>query len=97
MRGARGVDLIFGAEEWLTAFLELSTDRHFGMRAGPLPSASIDRWIDRNGIGQDEEQAFRACMRAMDKAYREGLDSSGDKVSNRPLTPALFGAMFSKG
>lgn len=94
MRGARGVDLMPGAEEWLGAFMDLSTDRQFGMGVGPLPAASIDRWIDRAGLGDDEAASFRGCMRAMDRAYREGQDPEAQRVADRPLTPALFSAMF---
>lgn len=60
-------ELLPGAAEWLAAFKELSTDRHYGMGIGPIPAASIDRYP----VEEWERPAFRACIRAMDKVYMD--------------------------
>lgn len=58
-------DLLPGAQEWLDAFIELSTERQMGMGLGPIPSSAIDRWP----VDDVERPAFRACIRAMDREY----------------------------
>lgn len=78
--------LLPGAEEWLDAFLEMSCDRQLGMAAGPIPSASIDRWP----ISDDERPAFRACIRAMDKAYlAHGRDDQPTKADSKTIALML--------
>lgn len=57
-----------GAEIWLAAFWELSTDRQIGMAEGPIPAAAIDRHT--RGWPDDEAETFRVCIRMMDQAYR---------------------------
>lgn len=59
-----------GGEEWLAAFFDLSTDRQItGYGSGPIPAASIARHVA--GWPEDEAEAFRRCIRAMDEAFRE--------------------------
>lgn len=60
-----------GAEEWLSAFWELSTDRQVGFATGPIPSASIDRRTA--GMDADEAAMFRYCIREMDKAFMKAI------------------------
>lgn len=72
-------DLLPGADEWLSAFWELATDRQIGMAAGPIPSSAIDRWIDRNGMMPCEAETFRRCIRAMEAAHAKPkeMDTAG--------------------
>lgn len=70
------VEVGIGLGEWYEAFSELSTDRQIGMGLGPLPSASIDRYISDHDLGYDDADMFRACMRAMDELFREGDKSA---------------------
>lgn len=84
-----------GAHEWLEAFWELSTDRQIGMSAGPIPSASIDAWADRRGMDDGERALFRSCIRAMDHEWQSAAQGGEqDTISEHPLTPERFTAMF---
>lgn len=93
-------ELLPGAEEWLSAFWALSTDRQIGMTVGPVPEASIDRWIDRNSLDDDDEDAFRGAIRAMDRIYLDHVDSKDEpgkaksKPAGRKMSPALFDALW---
>lgn len=50
---------------------ELSNDRQLGMSVGPIPSASIDRFIEQERIGPDDAVELRFHIRAMDRAFLE--------------------------
>ena len=66
-------DILPGYEAWLRDFFDLSTDRQltqFG--AGPIPAASIARHVA--SWDEDEAEAFRDCIRAMDAAYNDALE-----------------------
>lgn len=84
--------LLPGAEEWLSAFWELSTDRQIGFSTGPIPSASIDRRTMR----MDEEEAvmFRTCIRAMDQSFLKAIRDEPDvPESDNPARDAFRAAM----
>ena len=79
-------DLLPGAEEWLDAFLELTTDRQMGMGLGPIPSAAIDRWP----VEDAERASFRACIRAMDREYlAHGRDDQPAKADAKTVAAML--------
>jgi hypothetical protein len=91
--------LLPGADEFFWGFWEISTDRQLvsGFRRiipGPLPSQSIDRWIDRNGLIEDEPLA-RDLMRAMDAEYQRSFSQEDQQISQRTLSPDLVTALFS--
>lgn len=94
-------ELLPGAEQFLDAFWHLSADRQIGMQAGPIPSASIDRWADRNGLDPDEHLLFTHCIRAMDAEWlSRAAEISGKERPDKPKQPArkmstaLFDAIF---
>ncbi|MEO1948478.1 hypothetical protein [Thioclava sp.] len=92
--------LLPGAEEFFFAFMEISTDRQWIMGPdksvpGPIPSASIDRWIDRNGHGYDEP-LVRGVFRAMDNEFQAASSTNRPVTSVRPLTPDLLTGLFQK-
>lgn len=61
-----------GGEEWVAAFFELSTDRHStDYRTGQIPAGSIARHVA--GWPDDEAEAFRRCVRAMDEAFMDAI------------------------
>jgi hypothetical protein len=81
-------DLLPGADEWLGAFWEMSTDRRFS--GGPIPAESIDRWP----VHPDEADTFRRCIRAMDEAFRDHF--AKPKEETPKLTPQMFSEMVRK-
>lgn len=87
-----------GAEEYLSAFWELSSDRQIGMQAGPIPFTAIDRWATRNGVDDPDEFALLlSCIRAMDGEWLgqgEKKPAPQTKVSQRPMSADLFDALF---
>lgn len=89
-------ELIPGAEGLLTAFWELSTDRQIGMAAGPLPAASIDRWLQAVGCDDpDDAGEAIACFRAMDAVYLgQEAPPESEKPKGRLLTMELFDALW---
>jgi len=87
--------LLPGLDEWLAAFWEMSNDRSIGSVAGPIPAASIDRWLMLGRVGQNEFSTFRHCIRRMDQAWREASAAKSeaggdDKIADAPLTPGAF-------
>ena len=94
MKGAGGMpdhlsppDLLPGADVWLSAFWELSTDRQIGMAAGPIPAASIARHTA--GWADVEAEGFRRCIRAMDRAYLEAIAPGPDGKPKQRPDPAI--------
>ncbi|WP_425486700.1 phage tail assembly chaperone [Aurantimonas endophytica] len=86
-----------GTYEWLNAFWELGTDRPIGMSAGPIPSRSISEWTDRESMDVVEAQSFRSAIRAMDKVFLDWAakpKAERENVESRPMTGALFDALF---
>ena len=95
--------LLPGADEYLDAFWELSSERQLGFGAGPIPGSAIVAHAGRAGMADDEADLFRRVIRAMDAVY---LDRSAPRpqpskdapaVSSRPLTPGLFQTLFERG
>jgi hypothetical protein len=69
------------------------------MQAGPIPFTAVDRWATRRGITDpDEFEALLGCIRAMDAEWLgQGETPVGPqkpKVSARPMSSALFDALF---
>ncbi|MES0071938.1 hypothetical protein [Mesorhizobium sp. M0058] len=89
-----------GAEPFLAAFWDLSTDRY--RYTGPVPGWAIRSWAAELGLDDPDELAsFRGAMRAMDRVYLERANRDpgapgkpAPVVSSRPLSPNLFDAMF---
>lgn len=55
---------------YYAAFLELSTDRDYGMGMGPIPYSSIADYLDRLGIEDDSwYEDFVDFIRALDSAF----------------------------
>lgn len=91
-------EVLPGGAALLAAFWELSTDRHIGMSAGPIPASAIARWAQRHGYGIDDEIELRFYIRAMDRVFCSNLrhrSSAPEPEIGRPLTPRLFDALFS--
>lgn len=86
--------LLPGALDWLEEYYELMNDRHVsvsmgGMYIGEIPAASIERAAARY---PGEEDAFRACMRAMDRAYLAHVRKPAkDKPAHRVDRSRTFG------
>lgn len=70
-------ELLPGAEEWLSAFWELNTDRPIGMGQGAIPSASIARLA----VDMLDGDMFAIVIRAMDRAYLDHVNSDGKPQS----------------
>lgn len=91
-------DLLPGADEFLAAFWEMSSDRHIGMTAGPIPLSAIERWAARNGFEDLEEfSVLVSCIREMDSEWlcRETPIVPIKRVpADRQLSMPLFNAMF---
>lgn len=85
-------DLLPGADEWLAAFTELSTDRHVGEAIGPIPSSAIRAWSA--GWPDQEQERFRACIRAMDRAFLDFHMQAADGKPAPEMAPEAFDAMF---
>lgn len=84
--GLEPPELLPGLGGWYDDFLELSTDRQIGMGIGPIPASSIARHTA--GWPEDDADAFRTCIRAMDAVY---LDHAAGKGRDRP-SPDLAGS-----
>ncbi|WP_437437240.1 phage tail assembly chaperone [Shinella daejeonensis] len=85
-------DLLPGADAWLSAFWELSTDRQIGFATGPVPSSSIDRYTA--GWEPEEASRFRHCIREMDKAFMKAISSDVDLPdSDNPARDAFRARM----
>lgn len=54
-----------GAQEWLSAFFDLSTERAYGFTVGPIPASAIRAWP----VDPSEADAFAQCIKAMDRAF----------------------------
>ena len=67
-------EILAGFAGWYEDFFELSTDRQFNMGAGPIPAASIDRYVF--GWDSDDADMFRHCIRAMDSVYLAHVNKS---------------------
>lgn len=81
-----------GFDQWLEAFWCLSTERHAEMGASPIPESSILWWADRFVAG-DEIDGFRQCIREMDAAFLDYMNTPEDKrrvVLDTPLSPGLL-------
>lgn len=88
-------ELLPGADEFLSAFWQLSGDRQLGMQAGPIPFASIDRWAARAGIvDPDEFQCLVNCIQVMDAEWLGQGAAPKPATMARPLTMPLFDALF---
>lgn len=58
------------ADAW-RAFSEAGRDRQSGMGLGPIPYSSVVRWLDENGItDQEDREAIRELVFAADDEYR---------------------------
>ncbi|TKT79969.1 hypothetical protein [Aquamicrobium sp. LC103] len=67
------------------------------MGVGPIPASSIRAWAERSGYDDAETETFRACIRAMDRAYLDFAskpESERQKVESRTLSGELFDALF---
>lgn len=71
---------------WFDAFYDLSTDRQLGMAAGPIPDTSLRRYTD--GWPDDDADAFKVCMRAMDAAFLEQPGEQPDPELAGSTNPA---------
>ncbi|MGA0540733.1 phage tail assembly chaperone [Neotabrizicola sp. VNH66] len=77
-----------GGGEWLDSFHELSTDRQITDHGpGPIPAASIARHTA--GWPEDEVEAFRTCIRAMDAAFLDAIvpAKDGEEKHGLPQPP----------
>ena len=75
-------------------FLELSTERQIGMVAGPIPSSAIagrtSGWLD------DDAEAYRICIRALDAVYLERPEAPGEFAGSDNPARDAFRAAFRK-
>lgn len=63
-------DLLPGADEFLTAFWELSTDRPVGMAVGSIPFSSISAYaLWHSYEGADELAVLVRMIRACDRVF----------------------------
>lgn len=89
-------EILPGAEQWLEAFWELSTDRQFtGYGSGPIPAASIDRHTA--GWDEAEAKAFRTCVRAMDAVFLKSQRDEPDAPESDNPARDRFRAAMGKG
>lgn len=96
----RSPAIMIEAQPYLTAFWSLSHDRHLGFGgSGGIPFSAIDRYARRSGIiDPDEFWTLDAMIRACDAVWLRHANASGkdkqETISDRPVTPAMFDAMF---
>lgn len=86
-------ELLPGLETIFDDFWDLSTDRQLGMVAGPIPSASIARYVA--GMSHEDAEFFAHCIRALDAVYlgkREDPVDPEDAASSNPARDAFRGA-----
>lgn len=70
-------EIIAGAEAWFEAFWELSTDRRVSeYGTGPIPASSIRSHTE--GWPEEDRDAFRVCIRAMDAAFLKSQSNEPD-------------------
>ncbi|WP_435531518.1 phage tail assembly chaperone [Pseudogemmobacter faecipullorum] len=82
-------EILPGYEDWFAAFFELSTDRPTSDHgSGPIPAGSIARHCI--GWPEDEQEAFRTCVRAMDAAWLKSQRNEPDlPESDNPARDAF--------
>lgn len=76
-----------GVGDWLRAFFELSTDRHF--IGGPIPRSSIAAFP----VSPHEADIFHRCIRDADAAYL-GAILSKPEDDPQTLPPMVPGGAF---
>ncbi|WP_455350783.1 phage tail assembly chaperone [Devosia epidermidihirudinis] len=88
-------ELLPGADELLSAFWALCSDRQVAMSEGPIPFSAINQWAARQGVdGGDEFATLMRCVRVMDDEWLKSARRHDGQVEGRPLTPELFDAVF---
>lgn len=76
-------ELLPGLEIYYHAFLNLTTDRTFGMAEGPIPWSAMDRYARRHGIEGFDFDRFVVIMRIMDTAYSDYQESRRNKAESK--------------
>lgn len=78
MTGGKLPDIVANSPElepgllyYYIVWQELSNDRQLGFSVGPIPSASIDRFIEQEALSLDDSVDLRHHIRALDRAFLE--------------------------
>ena len=78
MTGGKLPDIVANSPElepgllyYYIVWQELSNDRQLGFSAGPIPSASIERFVCQEELSVDETDDLRYHIRALDRAFLE--------------------------
>jgi hypothetical protein len=65
---------------YIEAFSDLSTCRHFGMGAGPIPWTAIVEYKEKEEI---EDEEFGAFIRAMDSEYLKFVAEKNERENKK--------------
>lgn len=63
--------LAAGAQIYIDAFWELSTERDFGYAMGPIPWSKIMEYADRAGLDAVMNRVFLKVVRELDEEYQK--------------------------
>lgn len=77
--------LLLGLEFVYSAFWELSSCRHLGMGAGPIPWTEIQAYAKYFKLSEEECQDFSYLIRSLDRAYLEFYASKEEKKAPKKL------------
>lgn len=69
-------------EFFYTVFGELTTERGFGMKAGPIPRHAITDYADEIGLDDTEKMILLRVIRAMDRAWIDAVTAKSE-ASNK--------------
>lgn len=72
-----------GLEMYMTAFIELDTERHHGTGPMPIPWSSIMEYADRYNFTQEEADELHFFVRKMDDAHVERLHTKFEAERNK--------------
>lgn len=64
---------------FLSAFMELTTERQIGMGLGPIPWSAILLYAERKNLDPGIHEAFVHVIRAMDSAYLDWQQQESER------------------
>jgi hypothetical protein len=79
--------LSVGLQFYLTAFHDLSTDRHYGMSAGPIPWTAKAQYAKYYGLTSIETERFFTILDRLDADYLTNSQPKTKKNGN-PKRPS---------
>jgi len=68
-RIAGAPELEAGAEIWMLAFRQLTTERQIGWGVGPIPWSAIAAWAEEWELDEEQASDLAYYVRRMDREY----------------------------